>query len=218
MALCVGVLALAPPPIVGAMSSVPSWGKDLVAAVAFVAAAWQIVGIAAVISDQPTLYRIYIRLNFIATLIILIITIAFTITAAALHQHAVDSCMETYEGSLAQDGMGLQAVEDTLSTVRHKLCDILSWVDVGMMGGLIILLGLTQLFMCYMQRRYGQRQRAAIANAKSGLGQDIPMTHRPQVGWGPRGRSQYAPLDASTAHRPTNVGPNGEAFYETYHR
>lgn len=196
MALCVGVLALAPPPIVGAMASVPSWGKDLVAAVAFVTAVWQILGLASVFSDQKTLYRLYIRVNFIATLIILAITIAFTITAAARHSASVDECMKEFEGSLAQNGLGVQAVENSLNSGRHKVCDILTWVDVGLMGGLIVLLGLTQLFMCYMQRRYGQRQRAAIANTKQPFGSEgIPMSNRSTMGWDPRRRPQYAPLN-----------------------
>ena len=219
VALCVGILALAPPPIVGAMESVPSWSKALVAAIAFVTAAWQIIGIAAVISDQPTLYRLYIRLNFLATLVLLAITIAFTVTAAARHSAAVDECTKRFEGTLASNGLGIDQVENTLNSGRQKACDILSWVDVGLMGGLIVVLGLTQLSMCYMQRKYGQLQRAAISDTKPAFGSDgIPMANRSSVGWDPRRRPQYEPLNAPTAHRATNEAHNGETFYETYQR
>lgn len=219
MALCVGILALAPPPIVGAMSSVPSWSKDLVAAFAFVAAAWQIVGLASVFTDQKPLYRLYIRINFLATVVILIITIAFTVTAAARHDEAVDACYREFEGPLAQNGLGVQSVENSISSGRHKVCNILTWVDVGLMGGLIVLLGLTQLFMCYMQRKYGQRQRNAIVSSNESFGTEgIPMGNRSHLGWDPRPRKQYAPLNTPAAYRPTNVGPTGETFYETDHR
>ncbi|WFC93691.1 hypothetical protein MBRA1_000313 [Malassezia brasiliensis] len=191
------------------MSSVPSWSKDLVAAVAFVTAAWQIIGLASVITDQKSLYRLYIRVNFLATVVILAITIAFTVTAAARHDKAVDACYREFEGSLAQDGLGLQSVEESITSGRHKVCDILTWVDVGLMGGLIVLLGVMQLFMCYMQRMYGKRQRNAIG---------IPMGNRSHLGWDPRPRKQYAPLNTPAAYRPTNVGPTGETFYETYNR
>ncbi|KAI3626281.1 hypothetical protein CBS9595_001642 [Malassezia furfur] len=219
MALCVGILALAPPPIVGAMSSVPSWSKDLVAAVAFVTAAWQIIGLASVITDQKSLYRLYIRVNFLATVVILAITIAFTVTAAARHDEAVDACYREFEGSLAQDGLGVQSVEESITSGRHKVCNILAWVDVGLMGGLIVLLGVMQLFMCYMQRMYGQRQRNAIVGTKEPFGPEgIPMGNRSHLGWDPRPRKQYAPLNTPAAYRPTNVGPTGETFYETYNR
>ncbi|WFD42584.1 hypothetical protein MPSI1_001230 [Malassezia psittaci] len=213
MALCVGILALAPPPIVGAMASIPSWSKALVAAFAFATAAWQIVGIASVVSDKRSLYRLYIRVNFLATLAILAITIAFTVTAAARHSTAVAACYSRYEGSLAQDGLGVQGVENSLVNGRHKVCDILCWVDVGLMGGLILLLGLTQLFMCYMQRKYGQRQRSAYSYEDKPYGANgIPLASRSPGNWDFRGRPHYSPVPDPSMNQYARAGDNREYY------
>ena len=161
VALCLGILALAPPPIVGGMGAIPSWGKYVIAVIAFVLAAWQILGLISVISDWPWLYKLYSRINFLATIVLLCFTIAFTVTAAAKHNDTVNECMEKFEGPLAQDAMGVQAIQSRLDQGRHDLCNYLSWADVGLMGGLVVVVGLTQLYMCYMQGQYGKRQRAA---------------------------------------------------------
>ena len=124
-------------------------------------AAWQILGLISVISDWPWLYKLYSRINFLATIVLLCFTIAFTVTAAAKHNDAVNECMDKFEGPLAQDAMGVQAIQSRLDQGRHDLCNYLSWADVGLMGGLVVVVGLTQLYMCYMQGQYGKRQRAA---------------------------------------------------------
>ena len=119
VALCLGILALAPPPIVGGMGAIPSWGKYVIAVIAFVLAAWQILGLISVISDWPWLYKLYSRINFLATIVLLCFTIAFTVTAAAKHNDAVNECMDKFEGPLAQDAMGVQAIQSRLDQGRH---------------------------------------------------------------------------------------------------
>ncbi|PKI83358.1 hypothetical protein MVES_002550 [Malassezia vespertilionis] len=195
--LCIGLLALVPPRIVGCMGSVPEWSKDLVAAVAFVAVAWQILGLVSVILDRPSLYRLYIRINFFATVIMLIITIAFLITAAARHNESVDACLREFERPLGSDVGGIVQVRDQLQNGRHQVCNVLSWVDVGLMGAMIVIIGLMQLYMNFMQRQYGVRQRFAIQEKDEGYASQnsIPLAQRSTSGrW--RGGQSYAPLHA----------------------
>ena len=161
VALCLGILALAPPPIVGGMDAIPSWGKYVVAVIAFVLAAWQILGLCTVVTDSPWSYKQYSRMNFLATVVLLCFTIAFTVTAAAKHNDAIEACLNEFERPLANDGYGVEEVQDRLDEGRHDVCNYLGWADVGLMGGLVVVVGLLQLYMCYMQGQYGKRQRAA---------------------------------------------------------
>lgn len=210
VALCIGVIALAAPVIVGGMGAIPSWGKYVVAVICFLLAAWQIYGFSTILVDHTGLYRLYWIVNLIATLVVLCFTIAFTVTAAGKHNSAIDECMARFEGSLAYNGLGIQQVDDALNNGRHKLCDILSWADVGLMGGLVVVVGLVQLYMCAMQSLYGKRQRAAEKASVSRPDPDVvPM--RQGHAWDSRGAPKYAPVvnqDAAPA------GP----LYETYTR
>ena len=171
VALCLGILALAPPPIVGGMDAIPSWGKYVVAVIAFVLAAWQILGLCTVVTDSPWSYKQYSRMNFMATVVLLCFTIAFTVTAAAKHNDAIEACLNEFERPLANDGYGVEEVQDRLDEGRHDVCNYLGWADVGLMGGLVVVVGLLQLYMCYMQGQYGKRQRAA---QKESLSQHDP--------------------------------------------
>ena len=161
VALCTGVLALAPPRIVASMGAIPEWSKALVAAVAFVTLAWQLVGLIAVIVDNTILYRIYVGLNFCATVVLIIITLAFAITAAARQNESYDECMANFEQPLKDFEMSIEKVQDTINNGRRTACNIVTWVNIGVMFGLIALIGLMQLYLCFLQRVYGKRQRAA---------------------------------------------------------
>ncbi|WFD31291.1 hypothetical protein MSPP1_002325 [Malassezia sp. CBS 17886] len=222
VALAVGVIALAAPAVVGAIDAVPAWGKALMAAVAFVTLAWQVLGLIAVISDSPVIYRLYIRGNFLGTVAIICIALAYAATSAARHDTAMSACIARYMGPLADDGLGVQQVQDSLDTGRRTACKVVTWLDVGLMFALILVVGLTQLFMCYMQRRYGQRQRRAAADMKSGADDAIPLAHRDAAAWEPRSDPQFEPLighpqylhdPVSGPHEPV-AGPH--APYNTY--
>ncbi|WFD27994.1 hypothetical protein MNAN1_003002 [Malassezia nana] len=120
VALCIGVIALAAPEIVGGLDAIPSWGKYVVAVICFVMAAWQIYGFATIMVDHTPLYRLYCIVNLVATLVVLCFTIAFTVTAASKHGNAVDECFRRFEGSLAYNGFGIQEFEQVLDEDRRK--------------------------------------------------------------------------------------------------
>ena len=102
-------------------------------------------------------------------------------------------------------------IRDRLNTGRRDVCNVLGWVDVGLMFGLIALLTVTQLYMCYMQRQYGLRQRMAIRDSKANP-DSIPLDHRESSFW-ERRRPEYEPVTTNT------MAPhNEETFYDTYTR
>lgn len=222
VALCLGILALAPPPIVGGMDAIPSWGKYVVAVIAFVLAAWQILGLCTVVTDSPWSYKLYSRMNFMATVVLLCFTIAFTVTAAAKHNDSIEACLNEFERPLANDGYGVDEVQDRLDQGRHDVCNYLGWADVGLMGGLVVVVGLLQLYMCYMQGQYGKRQRAA---QKETLSQrdagSIPMNPTstwtdPSHGAMSTGTVLHAPSHRN-AYEPVMLQDNStQPLYQTY--
>lgn len=161
VSLCVGVLALAPTQIVASMSTIPTWLKALVAAIAFVTLAWQLLGLFCVITDNTMLYRLYIRLNFLATVVLIAITLACAIAQAAQQSKSEHACMLEFEQPIQGYEVSISEVQNKIDDARHTICKIVTWVNVGVGFGVIAVVGLMQLYLCYMQRVYGQHQRAA---------------------------------------------------------
>ncbi|WFD35983.1 hypothetical protein MCUN1_002854 [Malassezia cuniculi] len=181
------------------MDTLPSGLKALVAVIAFVTLAWQLFGLFTVITDHTLLYRIYIRLNFLATVVLIVITLACTIAQAAQQSKAYDACMLQFEQPLDGYEVSLQEVQNTINNGREIACRIVTWVNIGVAFGLVALVGLMQLYLCYLQRVYGQRQRAA----KDEAFRNDAYTFAPHAatGW-----ETKQPL----------MNPSGNSKYETY--
>ncbi|ETS63478.1 hypothetical protein PaG_01764 [Moesziomyces aphidis] len=198
VALAVGICALAPPSIVAGQGVIPSWSKGLVAALGFITLVWQILGLVSVARQMPTLYRTYIRINTVLTLAIIAATVAFLVTAAVQHNKAVSTCVTTYgvmPSSSASSSSTLQvsglAETDAFSQAGRDICNIFVWAQTGVMAGLIVLMGLTQLYMLAAQKAYGNNQRAAFRDSKANY-QDIPMNPRDSAVWEPHPADPYA--------------------------
>lgn len=144
---------------------------------------WQIVGLVSIKREQPRLYRTYIRINFLLSLVIIIVTLAFFAVAAARHSTALSACTAAYGSQPAGSStLGSSALQD----LGSKICNIFIWVQVGFMGLLIGLIGLTQLYMCALQRVYGKEMRRAEDDRKvyNGAGADeIPLATRGSGVW-----------------------------------
>lgn len=198
VAIAVGVCALAPPSIVAGQGVIPSWSKGLVAALGFITLVWQILGLVAVARQMPTLYRTYIRVNFLLTLAIIIATVAFLVVAGAQHNKAVSTCVSTYgvipPNSNAASSVsisGFASGTDAFSQSGQEICNIFVWVQTGVAAGLIVLMGLTQFYMLAAQRAYGGEQRQAFRDSKASY-QDIPMNPRDSAVWEPSPADPYA--------------------------
>ncbi|KIS71789.1 uncharacterized protein UMAG_00221 [Mycosarcoma maydis] len=196
VALAVGICALVPPTIVAGEGVIPSWSKVLVATLGFITLAWQIIGLISVARQMPTLYRTYLRINFVLTFAIIIATVAFLIVAAAQHNKAVSACVSKYgvipASSQSSSSLSLQSQSmDVFSQSGQDICNIFVWAQTGVMAGLIVLLGLTQCYMLFAQRAYGGEQRKAFRDSKANY-QDIPMNPRDSAVWEPNPNDPYA--------------------------
>lgn len=225
VALAVGICALAPPSIVAGQGVIPSWSKGLVAALGFLAVIWQILGLISVARQMPTLYRTYLRINALFTLVIIIVTVAFLIVAGAQHSKAVSTCVRTYgvipinssASSISTADLG--QTTDLFSQSGQQICNIFVWVQTGVMAGLIILMGLTQIYMLAAQRAYGGEQRQAWRNSKASY-HDIPMNARDSAVWETNPNDPYAGMSGDAvreepydSYAPTPIHKNGHPHY-----
>ncbi|PWN54220.1 hypothetical protein IE53DRAFT_383184 [Violaceomyces palustris] len=238
VSLVVAILALVPPSIVATMGAIPSWSKGLIAALGLITFFWQTLGLFSIIRQSTAMYRTYIRINLILTLITIVSALAFFAVSAVRHSTALDSCVAKFGSTPSGDGSGLAISQATsaLDGSGRDICNVFIWVQIGVMGGLIVLMGVTQLYMCYAQRSYGQKQREAARRFKNfnGPGDDIPLAPRDSGVWEPRGDEYYAssrpyhnaggaaaggaPLDRDYPASPPMSPHGGQSYYSDERR
>ncbi|KAK0546308.1 hypothetical protein OC846_004958 [Tilletia horrida] len=193
VALCLVILAVAPPQIVALMGGATpaTIAKIVVVALGVIILVWQLLGLVAINRQSTRSYQFYLRINTILTLAVIGATAAFLAIGAARHSTAVDACIaqfgtvQTSSGNSATDV--LSGVINDGAKSGSTICNAFVWVQVGAMAGLIVLLGLTQLYMLFCQRAYGQKQRAAASElkAETGAADNIPLSHRDSTTWDP---------------------------------
>ncbi|PPQ64373.1 hypothetical protein CVT26_002080 [Gymnopilus dilepis] len=146
LGILVGTLSVGTPFIVGA--STPSFAKWILGILAYAGAAVQILGFIGVSREKPTTYRRYVTLHGLILTAGFAVAAAWIIISASRHSSAEAKCLQTFFGA-ANSGTG-QA--DTL-------CNIFPWVDVGIMGGLWVILAAFQAYLLIVVSSYGTSQR-----------------------------------------------------------
>lgn len=189
--ILIGALSVGTPPIVGAAT--PSFAGWLLGIVCFVAAALQILGFIGVAKEKPILYRRYVTLHGIVLCAAFAIAAAWAIVSASRHSTASSNCVKRFFS------------DDSLQSQGETLCDIFSWVDVGIMAGLWVLLVILQGYLFLVVSSYGSSQRRdhqqydALSDPTHPLTKDtIPMADRNDP-WDsrPSTESTRAPPDAN---------------------
>ncbi|KAK4703973.1 hypothetical protein P7C70_g2242, partial [Phenoliferia sp. Uapishka_3] len=129
--------------------AIPTWGPYLFGAVCIVIAVAQIVGFLGVYREKPKLFKTYARANGFLVSIALAIAIAFIGLSAGRHSTAVTKCQSTFSS------------QTTGSTVKSgsEICNIWTWVQVGIMGLLFIILALCEGYFIMYQNIYASEQR-----------------------------------------------------------
>lgn len=77
------------------------------------------------------------------------------IVSAVRHNHAMEVCEKEYFTPTASSSA--QAAQ-TLTEESQALCNAFTWADVGFMGGLWVILFITQSYFVYCTRSYGKSQ------------------------------------------------------------
>jgi len=144
--IVVGILSLTTPSIVGAAT--PSSAPWILAILCFVAAAVQILGFIGVIKEKSILFRRYVTLHGLIISAAFAVSAAWIIISATRHSTAKSRCLANFfTGDLENSQEG-----DTL-------CNIFPWIDVGIMGGLWIVLAILHGYLFIVLSSYGTLQR-----------------------------------------------------------
>jgi len=141
------------------------------AIICFVDAAFQIMGFIGVAKESTILYRRYVTLHAIATIAAFSVSAVWIILSGTRHTAAQSKCERDFFPE-----------SDADNTSEGKvLCNIFSWVDVGIMAVLWIFLAATQLYFYIVLSSYGSAQRQdrekydALGSPTERLTNDIPM-------------------------------------------
>jgi len=144
LGILVGVLSLATPPIVGAAT--PSFAPWVLGIISFSAAGMQILGFIGVSKEKTITFRRYVTLHSLVTSGGFAVAATWIIMSAARHGTGTARCLAKFFSG-EDDGEG------------QALCDIFSWVTVGIMGGIWLLLAIMQFYLYLVLSSYGSSQR-----------------------------------------------------------
>ncbi|KAG8219874.1 hypothetical protein J3R82DRAFT_853 [Butyriboletus roseoflavus] len=178
--------------VVGAAT--PSFAPVLFGVFCYVAAAIQILGFLGVAQEKAIMYRRYVTLHTGASIAVFAIGAVWIIISASRHSTAQSNCEATFfSASGTSEGT--------------TLCDVFSWVDVGLMAGAWVFFALVQSYFLFVVSSYGTSQREdhekydALNDQTRPLTDDIPMADRGDP-WD--SRASYE-LDEGRGHRHTRL-------------
>ncbi|KAI5115313.1 hypothetical protein M0805_004992 [Coniferiporia weirii] len=176
LGLLVAVLAIATPSIVGA--SVPGSAKWILAVVCFVGCGVQLFGFLGVFKEKAIMFRRYTTIHIMITLGAFAVALTWIIMSATKHSTAVTDC----ENNFFVVDNSTDSSSPTLDE-GQTLCNIFAWVDVGLMGGLWVILAIMQFYLYTVVSSYGAGQRQDHENYKSqysvtNFDNGIPMANR----------------------------------------
>lgn len=148
LGILVGTLSFATPALVGA--AVPfTFAKFILSAFGYVFAFLQIMGFLGIFKEKPALFRRYVTINWIVLYAGMSVALAFLGLSAGRHTAALDACKISFFS------------DDTATDDKaDQICNIFTWVIVGVMGGLWLVLFIVQSYLILVLRNYGVTQRA----------------------------------------------------------
>ncbi|KAF8528102.1 hypothetical protein BU17DRAFT_39191 [Hysterangium stoloniferum] len=154
VAITAGILTFATPALVGA--SVPSFVPTVFAILCFVAAAIQLLGFLGVFRESTIIFRRYTTLHSIIMIAVFAFSASFIGVSASRHNTASSKCVTTF----FPPDPSAQATALTGSDSEGKLlCNIFTWVGVGTLAGLWVVLAIFHLYLYFVISGYGSSQR-----------------------------------------------------------
>jgi len=176
LGILAGTLSVATPSIVGAAT--PGVAKWIFGVICYVGAAIQVLGFIAVSKEKSVLFKRYLSLDWFITIAGFSVSAAWIIISGTRHSTAQANCeREYYSGGSTDNAASLADAADTV-------CSIFSWVDVGVMAGLWVILLIMQLHMLVVASSYSKAQQLdrtrynSFYDSTNPLASDIPMEPR----------------------------------------
>ncbi|KAJ7070947.1 hypothetical protein C8F01DRAFT_1108445 [Mycena amicta] len=145
--IATGILSVATPSIVGAVT--PSFASLVFGIVCFVAGAIQILGFFGVAQEKPTLFRYYLTLHSLATTGAFSVALAWIILSVSRHSTAKTNCLDNFFANPTSEE----------KTEGGVLCEVFPWVDVGVMGGLWVMMAIMHIYLYVVISGYSSGQQ-----------------------------------------------------------
>ncbi|SAM59223.1 uncharacterized protein UBRO_01098 [Ustilago bromivora] len=164
---CINVPTTTTPTVVAAVDTLPRISPLVLLILAITTLAWQVIGLATIRIEMSSIYRLYIRINFLLVLITAIVGSIGTVVIATKHRQSVEVCTRVYGNPPLNSSNGVPIDGLDKFTPGRKICDYFMWAQTAAMGGLVLVLSVTQVYFSYCQRAYGQKQRAALQQLES---------------------------------------------------
>ncbi|BEI80093.1 hypothetical protein CcaverHIS002_0106220 [Cutaneotrichosporon cavernicola] len=207
VAIATAVLCFVAPSVPGVAT--PPFVTYILAIVCLVGLAVQPVGFVGAFREKTKTFRIYSAINGIITLVAFIVAAAIIIISAVRHDAAMAKCIKDY---FTPSATASQQAQQTLTEESGLLCNAFTWADVGLMGGLWVILALTQSYFVYCTRKYGAFTMSILQSKRYNGTDSVMWTNSMAAPSGPRGDDWDArPSYESGRHEP---GPDaGGAYY-----
>lgn len=158
IALVTAVLSFAAPTIVAV--AIPSFGSYILGAASMLVFGLQAWGFFGVYKEKPATFRKYVAVNTAALALAFILALVWIIVSAVKHTSAVDACIEQFITEDSGTNSNQSEVNVTSGSVSGEtLCNIFTWVQMGVMGGLWLALLLVEFYFALMCRFYQTEQR-----------------------------------------------------------
>ena len=164
---CIIVLTTTTPTIVAAVDTLPHLFALVLLILAIITLAWQVIGLITVRIEMSSIYRLYIRLNFLLVLITAAVGAIGTVVIASKHSQSQEVCTRIYGNPPLNSSNGVPIDGLDKFAPGKQICNYFMWAQVAAMGGLVLIVAGTQTYFCYCQRAYGQKQRSALQHLES---------------------------------------------------
>jgi len=178
LAFLTAILLLATPKLVGA--NLPGFAGPILAVICFLIAGVQILGFIGVAREKTILYRRYTTVHILLTLIAFALAATWIGVSAGNHKKAQTQCELEFFNST---NVNITNSAISQQSEGQTLCEIFTWVDVGLLGGLWLILAVMQFYLYTVISSYGTGQRddhekynALYLNGPGNYSTDIPMT------------------------------------------
>ncbi|KAG2118441.1 hypothetical protein DEU56DRAFT_837949 [Suillus clintonianus] len=210
LGIIIGTLSVGTPSIVGAAT--PSFAPWLLAIACYVGAAIQVLGFIGVYKEKPILFRRYATLHSLITIVAFAIAAAWVIISGSRHSTALSNCEKNFYPT-ASNGSN--------TSEGQTVCDIITWIDVGLMAGAWVFFALVQAYMLFIVSSYGSAQRRdyekydALNDTTKPLTDNIPMSDRGDP-WDYRASAEYEDGRGHMRNASTASTMNAPLQKETY--
>ncbi|KAK4056533.1 hypothetical protein OIO90_002380 [Microbotryomycetes sp. JL221] len=156
ISLVTGILCFAAPKIIAA--TIPSFTPYILGVLCIVIAAFQLIGFLGVFREKPSLFKTYARFNTILIVSALVLSLVLIIITAVKHSTAVFNCENLFAD---------QSSSQNQVTSATDVCNVWTWVQIGIMGLLFLIVSLCQAYFVMFTHIYSSEQKLDHAKYNS---------------------------------------------------